>query len=354
MGHDNKTEQPTPRRRQKAREQGQVARSRELSGTLAALGALFVIASMATLTLPAWSSLFRRMLQVASSQEITTASALLHNCAVQIILWCALPMSAAWVLATSVSLAQGGLVFAPEALGFKVSRLSPAARFGQLFSLQALSNTLKALLPTIAIVYLAIALLVRDWPRWNSLLYAAPRSQAHYLMSLLFEIAWKSMLVLLLWSFADYLLTRLRLEKDLKMSREEIREEAKQTDGNPHTKGRIRRLQRQLRRSRMLKDVSKATVVITNPTHFAVALEYRVDMSAPVVLAKGRNLLAQKIKDLARWHEVPILENPPLAQALYRSAEVGQQIPVKLYTAVAEIIAFLYQMEAQRAKGKQR
>jgi flagellar biosynthetic protein FlhB len=130
------------------------------------------------------------------------------------------------------------------------------------------------------------------------------------------------------------------------MTKQEVKGEAKDNDGNPQVKGRIRRLRREMLRRSLRKDVKRATAVITNPTHYAVAIEYRPStMVAPVVVAKGRNLLAQKIKELARWHEVPIVENPPLAQALYKAADIGQMIPPELYAAVAEILAFLYRAQ---------
>ena len=140
-----------------------------------------------------------------------------------------------------------------------------------------------------------------------------------------------------------------KFEGDLRMSKQEIREEMKQMEGNPATRGRVRRLQRQARRSRMMKAARRATVVITNPTHFAVALEYRNEMAAPTVVAKGQNLLAQQIKELARWEGIPIVENPPLAQSLYRTVEVGQAIPEALYAAVAEVLAYVYRMNAAQA-----
>jgi flagellar biosynthetic protein FlhB len=130
------------------------------------------------------------------------------------------------------------------------------------------------------------------------------------------------------------------------MTKQEVRQESKDTDGNPQTRGRLRRLRRELLRKSLQKDIKRATAVITNPTHYAVAIEYRPEtMAAPVVVAKGRNLIAQKIKELARWHEVPIVENPPLAQALFKAAQVGQMIPPQLYAAVAEILAFLYRAQ---------
>jgi flagellar biosynthetic protein FlhB len=167
-----------------------------------------------------------------------------------------------------------------------------------------------------------------------------------------FEVAWKSSLVLLIWSFVDYFITWRKNENELRMSRDELKQEMKETDGNPQVKMRIRRIQRQMRRQLMLRETERATVVVTNPTHFAVALLYEMDMDAPIVLAKGKNLLAQKMKELARWKEIPILENPPLAQALYKTVDIGQTIPAKLYTAVAEVLAFVFRAQAQvKQKG---
>jgi flagellar biosynthetic protein FlhB len=163
----------------------------------------------------------------------------------------------------------------------------------------------------------------------------------------MWELVWKSGLVLVSWAGIDYLLVWQKLEGDLKMSRQDLKDELKQTEGNPAIKGRIRRLQRSLRRRQMLRETEKASVVITNPTHFAVALQYEMEMEAPVVIAKGRDFLAQEIKEVARWHGIPVLENPPLAQALYRTVEVGQPIPAALYAAVAEILAFVFRAQAR-------
>jgi flagellar biosynthetic protein FlhB len=163
----------------------------------------------------------------------------------------------------------------------------------------------------------------------------------------IFEVAWKSALVLLIWAMLDYLFERQHLSSQLKMSRQEVVDEYKESEGNPIIKGRIRRLQRQVRRRRMLEDTKRATVVITNPTEYAVALEYRPDMPAPVVIAKGRNLLAAQIKEIARWENIPMVENLPLAHTLYRTVEVGQSIPAKLYTVLAEILAAVYRAQAR-------
>jgi len=145
----------------------------------------------------------------------------------------------------------------------------------------------------------------------------------------------------------DYMFERQHLSSELKMSRQEMKDEYKESDGNPIIKGRIRRLQRQVRRRQMLEATKRANVVITNPTEYAIALEYRPDMPAPVVIAKGRNLFAAQIKEIARWQGIPMVENPPLAHVLYRTVEVGQSIPASLYAVIAEILAAVYRAEAR-------
>jgi flagellar biosynthetic protein FlhB len=350
---DNKTEKPTPRRRQKAREKGQVARSRDLSGILAVSGAFGLIAWQGYAGIEAWQNLLRHTFEFSSRETLSPAAPLfvwtgwtLAKCVVP-------PMATAWTLSLLGGLAQGGIVFAPEALLPKVERLSPAQKLGQMFSLTGVSGLLKSLLPFAAIGYVGFAA-IRE--HWIAIVIASNTSLwtfSRFLLTVIFEVTCKSALVLLAWALVDYFLTWRKSESDLRMSREEMRQETKDSDGNPQIKMRIRRLQRQMRRQLMLRETEKATVVVTNPTHFAVAILYEMDMGAPVVMAKGRNLLAQKMKQIARWKEIPVLENPPLAQALYKTVDVGQSIPAKLYTAVAEVLAFVYRAQAQmRRQGE--
>src|SRR5260370_21168180 len=175
-----------------------------------------------------------------------------------------------------------------------------------------------------------------------ALLHGSRTRLVAFTVGRMYEVAWKGSLVLLVWAGADYFLERQRHENELKMRRQDQKDEFKEMEGHPAIKRCIRRLQRQTRRRRMLKDVERAAVVITNPTEFAIALEYRMEMDAPVVVAKGRNLLAAQIKEIARWKGIPTVENPPLAHALYRAVEVGQAIPAKLYAVVAEILAAIW------------
>ncbi len=351
MPQDDKTEQATPRRRQKAREKGQVARSRELPSAVAGFAGLMVALWLAENSLNGWRVAFRQWMDLAWASDFDLASPVMTKAALLALGWSLPPLVVAWAAALGITLAQGGFVFASEALAPKFERLSPASRLGQMFSVAGLSAPAKSLIPFSILLYLGVSVLLRDW---QMLAHAAtlPRlAIANLLYRDAFEIAWKSTLTLLLWAAVDYLLQRRKMESDLRMSKQEIREEYKETDGHPSIKARIRRLQRQLRRRRMLQEVEHATVVVTNPTHLAVALEYRPEMAAPIVVAKASNQLAEKMKRIAYWHEIPVLENKPLAQALYRTVEVGQAIPAKLYVAAAEMLAYLYraQMRAQQA-----
>ena len=350
MSDQNKTEKATPRRRQKAREQGQVARSRDLVAGVGAMAAVMLLAWQLPVFAAEWRGLFRHEIENSASHPEQLLPAWRNDMVV--FRGVALAAGLSWLAAVLSGIAQGGLVFSPAGLTPNLNRLSPASRMEQLFSLNAVSRMLKSLLPAAAIVGLAIAMLMRDWTRLPALLHLGRSGLVAFAAGHVFEVAWKASLALLAWSAGDYLLERWKHENELKMSRQDLRDEFKETEGNPAVKGRIRRLQRQARRRRMLKDVERAAVVITNPTEFAVALEYRIDMDAPLVVAKGRNLLAAQIKEVARWHEIPVVENPPLAHALYRAVEIGQSIPPKLYAVVAEILAAIWRAEARASQAQ--
>jgi len=354
MADGDKTEQATPRRREKAREQGRVARSRELGGALIGFAGLLAVLWISSGELQRWRASWQAWTDFSWQSDFNPGTPILTWTALAALRWTVAPLGLVWVLAVASSVAQGGLVFSAEALAPNLERISPAKKLAQMFSLAGLAPMAKSLIPFSVLLYVGISILARDWELLMRSGQMPARLLAQTAYERAFEICWKSTLVLLLWSGIDYLLQRQKLERDLRMSRQELRDEYKETEGNPVMKSRLRRLQRQMRRRRMLKDVERATVVITNPTHFAVALEYRAAMAAPMLVAKGMNALAEQIKQVARWHEIPIAENPPLAQALYRTVEIGQTIPAKLYAAVAEILAFIYraQMRAQRTSGR--
>jgi flagellar biosynthetic protein FlhB len=347
VADESKTEQATPRHREKARERGQVARSRELSAALALLMVTMLIWWQGEVWRLQWREFLAQTLPLSSGDQ-REYGRLLQQTAMLVVRWAVPPLLLSWLVATGGALAQGGIIFAPAALSPNPGRLSPGSNLGRLFSPSSLKGLLKSLLPAGYMLYLGVTLISAEWSKILGSCFLTPRASSTWLFALGYGLVWKAGLVFAVWFLFDYLFERLSLERQLRMSRQEIKEEAKQTEGHPMIRSRVRRLQRQMRRRRILKDVARASVVVTNPTEFAVALEYRPEeMAAPVVVAKGQRLLAQQIKREANWHGIPIIENPPLAQALYRSVEVGQAIPAKLYAAVAEILAFIYRLQGR-------
>jgi flagellar biosynthetic protein FlhB len=229
------------------------------------------------------------MLDESTSDSITAGGPVLFWSSVAVLRWIVPILAASWVIALSSGVAQGGLVFAPKALAFKPEKLSPANKLKQMFSLTGLSGILKSLVPFGVIAWIGVSTVQKNWQGVIQASDMNVRPYTGFLTSTMWQVCWKAGLVLVCWSGIDYLLVWRKLEGDMKMSRQDMREEAKQTDGNPATKGRIRRIQRQMRRRKMLQETQQANVVITNPTHFAVALKYEMSMDAPVVVAKGQN-----------------------------------------------------------------
>jgi flagellar biosynthetic protein FlhB len=262
-------------------------------------------------------------------------------------------MTAVVTAALGVGILQtGGLNVHPETLGFKFDRINPISNIKNLFSLRAAARLGKSLLPAALLAIVAVQRIARQLtiPPFSS-------SRLELLGSDIYGLLLTASWLLFGWSAIDYLVEWQSRESRLKMSKQDMRDEFKETEGSPQIRSRIRGLQRQMRRRRVKADVAKAAVVLTNPTHYAVALGFDfATMDAPKVMAKGRNLLAEEIKAEARWAGVPIIENPPLARSLYRSVEVGQPIPVDLYAAVAAILAYLYRqrVEAELRERRER
>jgi len=356
MADSSKTEQATPRRREKAREKGQVARSRELPGVFAIAAMVGTLAIMAPSAVSHWTVLYRNTINAAATGEIESNGPVIFWSSVEVMRWIAPILVAGMIVSALTGLAQGGFNFAPEAMALKFDRFNPSAKLGQIFSPIGFSNLMKSLLPFAAILWITVLIARSQWEAMVLSSSLGLRPFANLIGSMLIELTWKSLLVLAAWSAVDYLLTLRKMESDLKMTKQEVREEFKETEGNPLIKSRIRQLQRAMRRKQSLAAAATATVVVTNPTHFAVALRYEMEMSAPVVVAKGRNLLAEKIKQIARDNGIMLIENKPLAQALYKSVEVGDSIPSKLYQAVAEILAMVFraQAEVRRSEAERR
>jgi flagellar biosynthesis protein FlhB len=345
----DRTEQATQHRREQARKEGDILHSRELSAAAGTLAGVLVLGMMGSRILLAWRGAFAGFLELGPAahwEPATMAPTLLalRRLAMSILGPTAVLMAAVAGGALGVGVLQtGGVNFYIGAIGFKPDRINPVSNIKNLFSLRAAARLAKSLIPAGALAIFAVQRIARQ-------LTVPPFSTARLEMlgsdiyGLLLVAAW----LLFGWSAIDYLVEWQSRESRLKMSREDMRDEMKQTEGNPQIRGRIRNLQRQMRRKRVKADVSKAAVVLTNPTHYAVALGFDfTTMEAPKVVAKGRNLLAEEIKAEARWAGVPIVENPLLARSLYRSVEVGQAIPADLYAAVAAILAYLYRQRVE-------
>jgi flagellar biosynthetic protein FlhB len=351
MADDDKSQRATPRRREKARERGQIVRSRDLPSALSLLGVALFLRWGVQGWIPVWQDSFRDLLTRSSRADLQMITPLINGTAWGVLRWAGPPLVLAWSIAACGNLAQGGLVFSPQALELHFSKLNPMNNLSRIFSIGGLSPLLKSLFPLSFLAYLGISILLREWLQILHSSQMGLPLEMDWLKNIIFEFAWKGGLVLLVWSGVDYVLQKVNYERSLRMSKQEVRDEMKDLDGNPQTRGRIKRKRREMRRRQMMQQVARATVIITNPDEYAVALEYLPEkMAAPLVVAKGRGLLAQKIKREARWYEIPIVENVPLAQALYRSVEIGGSIPAKLYAAVAEVLAFIYRAQARLAE----
>jgi flagellar biosynthetic protein FlhB len=344
-----RTEQATQHRREQARKEGDILHSRELTAAAGTLAGVLVLGMMGNRMLVVWRGVFAGFLDlgaVAHWEPTTLAPTFiaLRRLSLDFFAPAAVMMAAVAAAALGVGVLQtGGVNFNMGAIGFKPDRINPVSNIKNLFSLRAAARLAKSLIPAAALAIFAVGRIARQLtvPPFSTVRLEMLGSDIY---GLLLTAAW----LLFGWSAIDYLVEWQSRESRLKMSREDQREEMKQTEGNPQIRGRIRNLQRQMRRKRVKADVSKAAVILTNPTHYAVALGFDfTTMEAPKLLAKGRNLLAEEIKAEGRWAGVPIVENPPLARSLYRSVEVGQPIPVDLYAAVAAILAYLYRQRVE-------
>lgn len=342
---EDRSEKATPRRRLRAREQGSVSRSRDFASALVVALLVGLLSHWTPALLEGWRQLLAQLLSTATTSSPTEAA----RTAAWATLAAAGPVLAVgWLAAVIALLLQGGVVISVAPLQPTASRLLPSTQWRQLFSLAGLARTLRASVPFAAALYALVLLYARWWEPLAATTRLSPAGLLGFAGQFALSIAWRAALIFLLWSAADYALERWRYERSLRMTRQEVLDELKDLEGHPTVRSRIRRLRRELRRRWNVQDVQRATVVVTNPEHYAVALAYRPEeMAAPVVVAKGVDALARQIQQVARWAGVPIVEDRRLARQLYHTTEVGQSIPVGLYLAVAELLAFVWRAEAR-------
>jgi flagellar biosynthetic protein FlhB len=348
------TEQATPQRKQKAKSKGDIVRSRELLSAVAMMGGVVMLGVMAHNFVISWGRVYLESLRSAAVGEVAEQSwsPAIRRMLAPALMPIGLVMAASFMGALVAGVGQGGGVsIHPEALRLKFERLNPVTNLSNLFSLRSAIRTVKSLLPAavmVAIGWSALKALMIPMPVMSLLRLPATFSTAYQLA---LDAAW----VTLAWSALDYVIELRSWNDRLKMSKQEMKEEIRDAMGNPQIKMRVRQIQMAMRKRKVKADMSRASVVITNPTHYAVALEFSFEtMQAPTVLAKGRDLLAAEIREEARWLGIPLIENPPLARSLYRMVEPGQSIPFDLYAAVAGILAYLYRQKVEERKRQER
>ncbi len=348
--HGDKSHDPTPHRRQKAREQGHVARSQDLGSAVLLLAGMLVLLMSGKALIDFLGRYATQQLGgeawLAADADFVAAqwTATLGNLARHLLPILGLTM----LVAIAVNVVQVGFLFLPNKLAPDVSRLSLIKGFGRLFSLSSAARLAFGIFKILVIGTVAFVSLYGERQKILGLGALAPPEVAVYLLSVLTWTTVKIGLALLVLALLDYAFQRWKHEQDLKMTPQEIREEMKHLEGDPQIVARRRVVQRQLVLNRLSQMVPKADVVITNPTELAVAIQYEPEsMVAPVVVAKGAGLIARRIRRLALEHGIPIVEKKPLAQALYREVEVSQPIPHDKYAAVAEVLAYVYQLQGK-------
>jgi len=350
MAKPGQTEKATAKRRSDARKKGQVARSPDIGSAAVFIAIVLALHIGFNATVASAAQAFIIAFQhLGHRQELTIHSviALGMQNLVPYIGILLIAFGGAVVIGIAANLAQFGLLFSPQLLRPSFSKINPLTGFSRImFSPQTLVQLLKQL-AKLGVVATIVYTQVNDrMPLFYSLAHASPMTIASTVEDTLFGVGIRFGVLLLILGCVDFAWEKWRLEQSLMMSKSEVKEESKQAEGSPEAKGAVKQRQRASARRRMMAAVPRATVVVTNPTHFAIALEWNeATMAAPVLVAKGADLMAKRIREVAAEHGIPIMENPPLARTLYDKVPLDSPVPPDLYSAVAQVIAFVYKLK---------
>lgn len=344
-----RTEQATQKRREETRRRGQVARSMEVNSAVILITSFLVLFAFGPRFIDGFRDLMGVFFRLDPATPVTVTS--IHDLLIGL-MWrylnIMLPLFAAlMVMGVLINILQVGFLFTGEPLQPKLEKINPVAGLKRLFSKRSAETLIKDILKIIVvgwIGYSAVKGILGDILNMSG---STAAEVVAFAASNVFRIAMKIFIGYVILAILDYAFQRWDYEQSMKMTRQEIREELKQTEGDPLLRARVRSVQREMARRRMMEEVPKADVVVTNPTEIAVALRYEPGMPAPQVVAKGRRLIAERIRNAALEHDIPIVRNVPLAQALYKAVNVGQYIPGDLYTAVAEVLAYVYKLKGK-------
>ncbi|MCL5961046.1 MAG: flagellar biosynthesis protein FlhB [Chloroflexi bacterium] len=354
MASGEKTEAPTARRREEARKRGSTPKSAELTSILGLLAGIAIIKSTGASALTPMTDLMVYNFRHLSTPDWTVASASTYIGGLgNLYMGIMTPLFAAvLVVGVAGNYVQSGFMLTGKPLSPDFSRIDPLKGFQRIFSQRSLVELVKSVSKLGIVGYVVFQELQSRYLEVVALTGADIRGAMSVIGDLAIGVLFKAGLALFAVAALDYGYQRWEHERNIRMTKEELREELRQSEGDPKIKAKIRQQQRQLARRRMMNDVPASDVVITNPTHLAIAIQYRPEsMRAPKVVAKGQLIIAEKIKEVARRHGVPVVENKPLAQALYKSVEIGFEIPPLLYQAVAEVLAFIYGLKHRRRPG---
>ena len=346
---DDKTEEPTAKKRADAKKKGQVGRSTDMNAAFVLLMGFFIIKLL-------WENIYQKIAAYTTyvfshlNQPIDTENIIrIFIGIIELLAQTALPvMIAILAIGLAVNFFQVGLNFNTEAIGFKLDKLNPINGFGRIFSKRSLMELVKSLMKIAIIGFFLYDFLIDHLMEMPQFIYFDLPTSLAQISDIIFKMAFEVIGVIMIVGFMDYAYQKWQTTQDLKMSKQEVKDEMKQSEGDPQIKGKIKQKQRQMAMSRMMQEVPKADVIVTNPTHFAVALKYEKGMVAPQIVAKGQDLVARRIKEIANENRVPIVENKPLARALYASTQVGDMVPAELYQAVAEVLAYVYRLKQRR------
>jgi flagellar biosynthetic protein FlhB len=344
-----RNEPATPRKRSKTREQGQVAKSQDLSASVVLITGLVGIHLLGSHIMRRLVDMFRETAEHLSSPLMFDLSWWVRpiaNGARSFFLgW--LPIGLLCTLfAIAILIYQVGLVITPAAFAFKPDRFNPISGLKKIISIRSLVELVKGVLKASILLGMLFMVLRNERELLLSIMLFPLEKGVGIIAGKIWGLALRMALMLLIIALADYAYQKWEFEKSIKMSKQEIKEENKQMEGDPLIKSKIRQKQREMAMKRMMADVPKADVVVTNPTHLAIAIQYdQKSMSAPVVVAKGEDHIARKIREIAEENGIPLVENKPLARALMQQVEIGESIPEDLYRAVAEVLAFVYKLK---------
>ncbi len=350
--NSDKTEKATPKKRQDLRKKGQVMQSRELPSTLILLIMFISVRIFGNFIYQESKSVFHLFLTETSAYNLQDPSEIMRLVtftALEIVKMSAPFFAIAMIMGALGTYVQIGFLFTTEPLKPKFSNLNPFKGLKKIFSSRSLFELIKSIAKVTLVGWIAWTSIRGEFTNMMRLMDLEIGPLTLYLINASLDIAIKICFSLLAIAAVDYFFQWRKHEKEIRMSKQEIKEEYKQVEGNPEIKSKIKQKQREISMRRMLKDVPKADVVITNPTHYAIAIKYDPNkMSAPYVLAKGVDFMAQRIKEVAKENKVHTMENRPLAQALYNTVEVGEAVPPELYKAVAEVLAFVYSLQGKK------